>query len=125
MNDYQINDSDIADGKAMAAVSYLGLIGFLVAYLTSKENRYVLYHCQQSLVLVFAWFISGFIMLLGVIPIIGLIIMVLFWLFIGIPLVVFLIIGIVNAAGGNVKPLPVLGKLGLKFGLVKPLEQQV
>ncbi len=120
LEEYRITVEDVQNGKAMAAVSYLGLVGFLVGFLTSRENRFVLYHCQQSLVLVLAWMVSGFILMFSVIPLIGLIILVLFWLFIGVPLVVLLIIGIVNAAGGEVKPLPVIGKLGLRFGLLKP-----
>jgi len=122
LNHWDISPEEIEQGKAMAAVAYLGLAGFLVAFLTARENRFVLYHAQQSLVLVFAWMLSGFVLFLTVIPILGLLIMVLFWLFIGVPLIVLLIVGITHGAGGLVKPLPVLGRLGLKLGLLKPNE---
>lgn len=124
LNHWDISAEEIEQGKALAAVAYLGLAGFLVALLTAGENRFVLYHAQQSLVLVFAWMISGFILFLTIIPMLGLIIMFLFWLFIGVPLIVLLIVGITHGAGGVVKPLPVLGRLGLKLGLLKPNEFQ-
>lgn len=120
--DYGISDNDIQLGKAMATVAYFGLPGFLVAYLTSKENRYVLYHAQQSLVIMLTWMLSGFLWILCFIPVIGLIFMVIYTLFIGIPLLTLFIIGLVNASGGQVKPLPVVGKLGLKVGIVRPVE---
>ncbi|MFO7627779.1 MAG: DUF4870 domain-containing protein, partial [Candidatus Fermentibacteraceae bacterium] len=116
--EYGISDDDIQQGKAMATVTYFGLPGFLVAYLTSKENRYVLYHAQQSLVIMLAWMLSGFLWILCFIPVIGLIFMVIYTLFIGIPLLTLFIIGLVNASGGQLKPLPVVGKLGLKVGMV-------
>ncbi len=120
--DYGISDDDIQQGKAMATVAYFGLPGFLVAYLTSKENRYVLYHAQQSLVIMLTWMLSGFLWILCFIPVIGLIFMVIYTLFIGIPLLTLFIIGLVNASGGQVKPLPIVGKLGLKVGIVRPVE---
>lgn len=122
--EYGISDDDIQQGKAMATVAYFGLPGFLVAYLISKENRYVLYHAQQSLAIMFTWMLSGFLWILCFIPIIGLIFLVIYSLFIGIPLLTIFIIGLVNASGGSVKPLPVLGRLGLKIGMVKPVDGQ-
>lgn len=119
---YGISDESIQQGKAMATVAYFGLPGFLVAYLTSKENRYVLYHAQQSLVIMFTWMLSGFLWILCFIPIIGLIFIVIYSLFIGIPLLTLFIIGLVNASGGQVKSLPIVGKLGLKIGMVRPVE---
>lgn len=120
--DYGISDDDIQQGKAMATVAYFGLPGFLVAYLTSKNNRFVLYHAQQSLVIMLAWMLSGFLWILSFIPVIGLIFLVIYTLFIGIPLLTLFIIGLVNASGGQVKPLPVVGKLGLKIGMARPVE---
>ncbi len=122
MNDFGITSAEIEEGKAMATVAYFGLPGFLVAYLTSKDNKYVLYHAQQSLVIMLAWMLSGFLWILSFIPLIGLIFMIIYCLFIGIPLLTLFINGLVNASGGKVKPLPIVGKLGLKVGMVRPVE---
>ncbi len=59
---FNISSSDVENGKAMTGISYSGLLGFLIAVLTSRENRFVIFHAQQSLIptiLVFIRFLSG------------------------------------------------------------------
>lgn len=106
-NQYNISAQEIEEGKTMGGIAYFGLIGFLVAYLTGKENRYVAYHCQQSLMLVIC-------MIVVPIPVIG-------WI-IGIGVFVLFVMGLLAGFGGQVKPLPVIGNFAFKLGLFKPEE---
>jgi len=113
---YGIGKEEIEQGKAMAGLSYLGLAGFLIAFVTSRDNRYVAYHAQQGLALAICW--MGVLLLwpLTAIPILGWIFLVA-WLLIDIPLIVLFIIGLINGFTGNLKPLPVIGGLGFKIGI--------
>jgi uncharacterized membrane protein len=105
---YNITPEDIESGKTMALVSYLIFwLPFVIE--ESRNNKFVMYHTQQSLVLVIAYAIAGVVAVItcGI----GLILFV--------PILVFQIIGIVNAIQGEVKPLPLVGQLAQKFNLVK------
>lgn len=105
MNEFNISPKEIEEGRTLGGVAYITWIGLLVAFITGKENRYVMYHVQQSLItMLFA--------LLVIIPILG-------WI-IALCCFVFLIIGLINGFSGNVKPVPVIGTLGYKFNLVTP-----
>ncbi len=108
MDQYTFTQTEIDEGKVLAGVSYLGIIGFLIGYLAGKENRFTLYHAQQGLVLAICF-------LLAVIPIIG-------WIW-SLFCLVMLVMGLINGFGGKVAPLPVIGSLGFKIGLLKPDQQ--
>lgn len=105
MNEYNITQKEIEDGKGLGGLAYITWIGTLIAYLTGKENRYVLYHVQQGIVLILAF-------VLVAIPILG-------WIW-GLFCLVLFVIGIINGFSGKVQPLPLIGNIGLKFNLVKP-----
>jgi len=111
-NDYNFTAQEIEDGKAMAGVAYLTLIGFIVALIVGKDNRFTMYHVQQALALFIVMFAAG---IIAVIPVLGQIVMVITWIF-GI---VCLIMGLINGFGGQAKPLPIIGALGFKFNMVK------
>ncbi|HOD18800.1 MAG TPA: hypothetical protein PLV86_03420 [Candidatus Fermentibacter daniensis] len=102
---YTFTQQEIDEGKTMAGIAYITWIGLLIAYLTGKENRFVLYHCQQSIILLIA-------MLLGIIPVIG-------WLW-ALFCLVLLVIGALNGFGGKAVPLPLIGQFGFKLNLLKP-----
>lgn len=108
MESFNISQEDIEQGKAMAGISYFSVLGFLIALLTSRENRFVMYHAQQSLLLIilsmirFIPFTPGFIDNI-----------------IGLAVFVFFIIGLVNGFGGKVQPLPLVGEMAYGFGLCK------
>lgn len=104
-NEFNITPAEIEEGKTMGGIAYFGLLGFLIAYLTSKENKYVLYHAQQGLALAIC-------MLVIPIPFIG-------WL-VGIGVLVLFVIGLMNGFKGEIKPLPVIGQFAFKLGLLKP-----
>ncbi len=104
-NQYTFTQQEIDDGKVLAGIAYFGIIGFLIAFLAGKENRFTLYHAQQGLILAIA-------IVLVPIPFIG-------WLW-GIFCLVLCIMGLINGFSGNVKVLPLLGPLGMKVNLLKP-----
>ena len=77
------------DAKATAIVSYIGWIGWLIAFLAgSKEDPFAKHHLNQTLI----------INLIAFIPIIGSIFSFILW-----------IMGLVNACQGVANPLPVIG----------------
>ena len=91
--------------KLLAAISYIGIL-FLVPLLAAKDDAFARYHANQGLVLFIANIaaaIAGFI--LGFIPVIGGIISFI----ISIALFVLMILGIINALKGEMKPLPLIG----------------
>lgn len=91
---------DIAQNKVMAVLAY---IIFLIPLLAAKESPFARYHTNQGLVL----FLAGIaVMFVGIIPIIGWLIALIAPLFI----TILAVIGIINAAGGKAKELPVIGK---------------
>jgi len=101
-----------AKGKntGMAILCYLGIL-ILVPLLTDAKNEaFVKFHLGQGIVLIIA---SIAISVINVIPIIGQIISILG----GLAVFILWIMGIINAAGGQEKELPVIGQYGAKFKL--------
>lgn len=91
--------------KLLAAISYVWIL-CIVTILCAKDDAFARYHANQGLVLLIANIaavIVGFI--LGFIPVIGGIIS---WI-ISIALFVLMILGIINAVKGEMKPLPFIG----------------
>ena len=103
-----ITQEEIDNGKTMAFVAYL--IFFIPLLMEDmKKNKFVMYHTEQSIVLVIFNVVAA---IIGTITCgIGLILYI--------PWLIFFIMGIINAFGGKVKPLPLIGSLGEKFNLVK------
>jgi uncharacterized membrane protein len=97
------------NNKTLSIVSYITIIGWLVAYLKGKDNAdsMLKYHLRQALglALVNIIFSLALNIIAMVIPALS---------FIGVFGFVFLIlwiIGIINAANGAQKPLPIIGKM--------------
>ncbi len=103
--DFTFTPEEIAKGKTMAGISYLGVLGLIVAYILNRENRFTRYHIQQALIVAVAFLFTP-------LPFIGLVTLA--------ASLIFCIIGALNGFKGKVKPLPLLGKSALKIGLVKP-----
>lgn len=93
------------NNKTISIVSYITIIGWLVAYLIGKDNLDALsrYHLRQSLGLAIVGFILNIISIS--ILFLGMVVNI-----IGILLLILMIIGIINAANEEMKPLPVIGK---------------
>ena len=86
------------DKKVTGIIAYIGLIGWLIAYLAGDKEG-AKFHLNQALVLAIAGLICG------VIPCLGWILSVI--------VLVLAIMGIVSAAKEEEKPLPIIG--GIKI----------
>lgn len=109
MENYPQNVSAPDNGKTIAIVSYITLIGWIVALIMNSNNKTSLgsYHIRQSLMLMIVGVIVSIVnMVLGYIPFVGTIIG--FVLCIG--LIVLWVIGLINAINGQEKPIPVIGE---------------
>ena len=109
------------DNKTLSIVSYVTVIGWLISYFSSKDNTakssLVIYHQKQSLGLVIVGIAYGIIsrILLMFFPAIAII-----FSLVSIVLLVFMVIGIVNAMNEVQKPLPIIGKaFEDKFSFIK------
>ena len=87
--------------KIMAAISYIWIL-FLVPLFAAKDDAFARFHANQGLLLFLASIVLG---IIGVIPVIGTIIALVG----GIVTFVFMILGIINALKGEMKPLPLIG----------------
>jgi len=105
----QADPKDIQDNKLIAVIGYLGIL-CLVPLLLKKESPYAQFHGKQGLVLLIVWIIVNVVM---VIPVLG-------WLigFVGnIACLILMIVGIIHAANGEMKELPVIGEYAKKLNL--------
>lgn len=99
---------NIQKGKTMAVVSYITVIGLLIAYLvnSSTGNEFTSFHIGQSVRVVLLG-LANYVMSFLLPASLGFIITL-----ISMGILVLAIIGIVNAANGKAVPLPVIGRLG-------------
>lgn len=101
-----ISESEIANGKALAVLSYFWFLCIIPLIL--RDNDFSLYHAKQALVLLIASFAVG---IVNIIPCLGQIAFVIGCLV----LLVFAIIGIINAVQGQAKPLPLIGQFAMQW----------
>lgn len=96
----QQSNSNEGNGKVVAIVSYLGLIGWIIAIIVHGNGKTSLgaYHLRQSLGIMLTGLVGS---LVFWIPILG-------WA-LAIGLLVFWILGLISAVNGQEKPVPVLG----------------
>jgi len=96
------------EDRTVAIVSYLTFVGLIVAIVIHGNRKTALgaYHLRQSLGLticaIVLWVVAT---VLAFIPIIGWLIMLVAWL----GLFVLWLMGLISAASGQLKPVPVLG----------------
>ena len=99
------------DGKSIAIISYLTIIGWVIAYVMNSNNKsqLAIYHIRQSLFLMLAGLVLYIIqvMLLSL-PYIGWMINLLS-MPIGLGLLVLWIMGLIYAINGKEKPIPLIG----------------
>lgn len=96
------------NNKSLSILSYITLIGWLIAYFTGKDqaNDLLKYHLRQSLGLL----IAGLLLSIGLNILMA--ITSLYSLgYLSLVVLVLLIIGAINAANEVKKPLPVIGKM--------------
>lgn len=111
----QFDPMDVARNKSMAVLSYIGLL-FLIPLLAAKESPFAQFHAKQGVTLfileiavnivlgviraVFRYTVYPLYVLLGVVVSLA-----------GLAFLALMIVGIVNAANGKAKELPVIGGL--------------
>ena len=95
--------------KTMAFISYIHLIGLLIAYLNNnqKKSEYVSFHIRQSLGLWLSFFLLGY--LVGSFD--SWMITISFW--VGFAVLIFY--GIYTALSGKTIPIPLVGKFYQKY----------
>lgn len=103
---YQTGPADIEENKGISVLCYLGIL-LLIPLLSKPNSGFVRYHSNQGLVLLIFEILVG---ILGMIPYLGWFII---WPVGYIFGLVCIIMGIVNAVNGNLKPLPLIGKITL------------
>lgn len=98
-----MTEQTIQEGKNLAVVSYITLIGTLVAFFMNRDNRnpFTSFHTRQALglwllELIFAYLISGFNNWMATLS---------FWIFFG----VLFIYGILGAITGKLNTVPLVG----------------
>ncbi len=104
-----MEQSTIDEGKTMAIISYVTLIGTLIAFImnNSKNNEFAKFHIGQA---VRAW-VTGFVIgiaarILISITGIGLL------SFLGYAGLILAVIGLINAINGKVEKIPFVGSIG-------------
>ncbi len=114
---------EVEDGKIWAFLGmFLGLIGFVVVFLAKRENKYAMFYAKQSLVLFITSFVGWIVLLvlgliLGAVPILGILITGLLSAVFYIFIFVLWIMGWIRALSGKEEYLPVIGKFADKFNL--------
>jgi len=91
------------DGKVVAILSYITLIGWIIAIImnSSKKTSLGSFHLRQALIIMIAGIVVSWI------PVIG-------WI-LSLILFVFWIIGLVAAIQGKEKEIPIIGSLAQKW----------
>lgn len=113
----EFDPADIASNKAMAILSYFGLL-VLIPLLAAKNSRFARFHANQGLIVLIAG-VVGTIgqrvlgLVLKYIPYIGGVLAGLIGFAVSAVLLVLTVLGIINAAQGKAKELPVIGKFQL------------
>lgn len=97
--------SNNPNAKLFSILAYFGIL-WIVGLLAAKDDLFVKYHVNQGLIL-FILGVAGAIV--SVIPILGAIISAI----VSVICFVFMILGIVNAVKGEMKPLPFIGNFEL------------
>ena len=106
----EYDQNDINNNKVMAVLAYLGIL-VLVPIFAAKESKFARFHANQGLVLAIAEIAASIIVnIFDGIPLVGWVISVAGGL-IGLACLVLAIIGIVNAAQGKAKELPLIGSI--------------
>lgn len=101
----QPDPQDVEKNKVIAILSY---IIFFLPYLVAKDSPFAMYHANQGLILLLTSLVLNFVG--SIIPILGWFIIIPFG---NLAILVFLIMGIINAINGQKKPLPLIGKFQL------------
>lgn len=97
------------DKKTLSIISYVTIIGWLIAYFSSKDKResLVSYHLKQGLgiFIVAVIFNIAFTIIASIVPSLA------FLGLVGYAFLIFMVFGIINAMNEKETPIPVIGKM--------------
>lgn len=99
------------DGKSIAIISYLTIIGWVIAYVMYNNNKsqLAIYHLRQSLFIMLTGFAFYIVQtMLVIIPYLGWLISLIL-IPVGLVLFIFWIMGLIYAINGEEKPIPLIG----------------
>lgn len=107
----------VSSNTGMAILAYLGILVIVPFFTDAKNDPFVKFHIKQGLALIIAWIVMG---IVSVVMGMAVAIPSLFFLSFLIPLIdlgllIINIIGIINAATGKQKELPVIGSFARGF----------
>mgnify|MGYP001296133108 CR=1 FL=1 len=110
------------EDKTAAILSYITLIGFIIAIImhNGKKTQLGTFHLQQALGLLVTGIVGCIVVMicsviLAFIPVLGWILSMVISLGFWIGMLALMIIGIINAVNGASKPLPVVGAMYQKW----------
>jgi|SRR4030095_2416280 len=116
-----ITQADIDSGKTMGILAY---VLFLIPLFAARDNKFAMFHTEQAIVLWIIFIVVYIVVIILNIVVgmisnsLGCVVSILGFL----PWIAYLILwimGLLNAIGGKVKELPVIGQYGAKLNLVK------
>ncbi|MBO4220230.1 MAG: hypothetical protein J5933_04835 [Clostridia bacterium] len=103
-----MDPNDIQQNKVMGILAYLSWL-VLIPLFAAKDSKFARFHCNQGIILaiveIAAWIVFG---ILSLIPFVGLLFVILN-IIVNIACFIFAILGIINAASGLAKELPLIG----------------
>ena len=106
----EYEQEDINKNRVFGILSYVGIL-FLIGIFAAKDSKWRKFHTNQGIVLCIAEFAVLFTLgMLSYIPYVGIAFNVLEWIC-SAGFTVLMVLGIINAATGKAKDLPVIGKI--------------
>lgn len=108
----KMDSKDVEENKVMGVLAYIGIL-VLIPLLAAPKSKFARYHSNQGLILLIIEVLCSAIFTpLGFIPYVGIVFSIIGGL-VGLVCLVLLILGIVNAAQGKAKTLPLIGKFNI------------
>ncbi len=100
-----MNQQTIEEGKTLAVVSYLTIVGSVIAIIMNNEhkNEFTSFHNRQGLGLCLLWMVIGYF----VSQFDSMQISLAFWVSMG----ALLFLGVMTAVNGSMKPIPFIGPI--------------
>ena len=115
-----VDPKEVADGKVLAILGYIfGIVAIVM--LCIRTNNFVLYHAKQMLMLMIVWIVCWIplfaliLILVAVAKTVGACLAPVIYGLLFISMIALVIMGIINAANGVCKPLPVIGLYAEKW----------
>ena len=103
----QFDQADIENSKALAIIAYLIPFLFFLPYVSNNKSEYARFVSNQVLTIAILGFLGGIgTGIIGFIPVLGTIVRTVFY----IGYFALMILGLVDAASGKARKLPVVGK---------------